>query len=64
MFLTVQETCDRLRKSRWTIAKLIKSGELEAIKGPTAKAHVKVVEASVQRYIERYTVTPTTEGEQ
>ncbi len=63
VFISVKETCERLRKSRWTVAKLIASGELEAVKGPTAKAHVHVVEESVQRYIERYTVAPAAKGE-
>lgn len=64
MFLSIKETGLRLRKSRWTVKKLIDSGELEAVKGPTAKAHVHVVEASVRRYIERYTLKPAMEAQQ
>lgn len=64
MFLTIKETGEKLRKSRWTIKKLIDSGELEAVKGPTAKAHIHVVAASVERYIARHLITPAAEGEQ
>jgi excisionase family DNA binding protein len=63
MFISVKEAGRRLRKSRWTVMALIKSGELEAVKGPTAKSHVHVVEESVARYIERHTMTPIGEGE-
>jgi len=64
MFLTIKETGLKLRKSRWTVKKLIDSGELEAVKGPTAKAHIHVVAESVERYIERHKIAPAMEGEQ
>lgn len=64
MFLSIKETGLKLRKSRWTVKKLIDSGELDAVKGPTAKAHIHVVAESVERYIQRHTITPAMEGEQ
>ncbi len=58
MFISVKETGLRLRKSRWTVMKLIQTGEIKAVKGPSPKAHYDVIEASVTDYIERRTVTP------
>lgn len=56
MFLSTKETCLRLRKSRWTVMDLIKSGELDAVKGPTRNSHLHITEESITRYIERHRV--------
>ncbi len=62
MFISVKEAGLRLRKSRWTVTQLIKSGELQAVKGPTPKAHIDVVEQSVTDYIARRLIVPVAAG--
>lgn len=50
-YLTIQQTCRRLGRSRWTINRLIAAGKLEAEKKGDAKnAPVFISEASVREY--------------
>lgn len=52
-YLSTRQVCEILSISRWTVADLIRDGELTAIKGPAKNSHVKIDEDSVQAYIER-----------
>ncbi|WP_327093302.1 helix-turn-helix domain-containing protein [Nonomuraea sp. NBC_01738] len=57
----MKQTCARLGTSRWTVRKMIDSGELEAIKGSDApNAPIKVSEESLARYIRRQTIVANT----
>lgn len=50
-YLTIQQTCKRLDRSRWTIHRLIAAGDLVAEKKGTSKnGRVYVTEASVEAY--------------
>jgi excisionase family DNA binding protein len=60
MYLSTAETCERLRLSRWTVSKLVRSGELEAVKGPARNSPLRITKASIDAYVERYTVVPST----
>lgn len=52
-YLTIQQTCDRLERSRWTIDRLIKAGDLTAEKkGGSRNSPVFITEDSVDAYIE------------
>jgi excisionase family DNA binding protein len=53
IYLTIAETCELMRASRWTIGRRIKDGDLTAVKnGP----RVLISRASIDCYIERQTV--------
>ncbi len=57
MYLTSAETRARLKISRETLRKLIKTGELKASKignGPTSD--LRISEAAIEDYMERHTV--------
>lgn len=58
MYLSTAETCERLRLSRWTVRKLVRSGELQAIKGPARNAPLRISERSVHDYEVRRTISP------
>lgn len=58
--LSMAETCRRLRYSRWTVRKLIRAGEIQAIKGPARNAPIRVYEQSVIAYLARNTISPST----
>jgi excisionase family DNA binding protein len=53
MFLSTSQACARLGLSRWTLAKLIEDGEIEAYKGSAKNSHLKIPEESVVAYLER-----------
>jgi excisionase family DNA binding protein len=57
-YLTIAEAGKKLRVSRWTIARLIKSGELHAIKGDGRNGRVKIAQTSVQEYERRHAIAP------
>lgn len=52
-YLTTRETCEVLSVSRWTVARLIRDGELTAVKGSAKNSHIRIDEASLKKYIER-----------
>jgi excisionase family DNA binding protein len=56
MFLSTKETCEVLKLSRWTVMRMIRSGELEAVKGAARNAPLRIKEESIRRYIDRNTV--------
>ena len=58
MYLSTAETCARLRLSRWTVRKLVRSGELQAIKGPARNAPLRISERSIHDYEVRRTISP------
>lgn len=60
MYLSTAETCGRLRLSRWTISKLVRSGELQAVKGPKRNSPLRISEESIVAYIARHTISPST----
>lgn len=51
MHLSTAQACGRIGVSRPTMAKLIASGEIEAIKGTAKNSHIKIPEASVNAYL-------------
>lgn len=54
--LTATQACERLAVSRDTLRKLIKSGDLRAMKvGPGANAHWRISEEAIADYIRRRT---------
>jgi excisionase family DNA binding protein len=57
-FLSMAETCRRLRYSRWTVRKLIQTGELQAVKGPARNAPIRVYAQSVADYLARNLISP------
>lgn len=54
--LTVAEIQRALRCSRWTVARRIKAGELDAVKGPNRPGRVLITAESLARYMERNAV--------
>ena len=52
-YLRTRQVCEILSISRWTVAELIKAGELTAIKGPAPNSHIKIDKDSVMAYIDR-----------
>ena len=52
--LTGPQACERLGVSRDTLRKLIRDGELRAMKiGPAKQAHWKIPEDAIDEYIRR-----------
>ena len=60
-FLTVDEFAASMKVSRWTVGRLIKSGELKAVKGEGRNGSVRIPVTSHADYIERHTVNTTEE---
>jgi hypothetical protein len=51
-YLTISQTCDRIKRSRWTVNRLIAAGKLVSEKKGDAKnAPVYIDEASVADYL-------------
>ncbi|GGS88211.1 hypothetical protein GCM10010176_034950 [Nonomuraea spiralis] len=51
-YLSIQQTCERLDRTRWTVHRLIKAGTLRARKiGPARNAEVQVAKDSVDAYL-------------
>jgi predicted site-specific integrase-resolvase len=59
--MTIAETCEVLRISRWTLDRLIKAGKVTAAKrSPNVRnSPVDIDAASVRDYIDRHTVPAT-----
>lgn len=56
MYLSANEACERLRISRDTLTKLIKSGDLRAHKvGSGRTSPYRISEAAISEYVERQT---------
>lgn len=53
MYISTAQACGRLNISRDTLAKRIREGELDAIKGPARNSHVKVFLPSIEAYEKR-----------
>ena len=56
-FLTVDDVAERLRVSRWSIGRYIKSGALKATKAAGPNGAVRIPLSSYVAYIEAHTVT-------
>lgn len=52
----MRQACKLLNRSRWKVTQLIRSGELEAHKGPESNAHFQIARRSIDRYIERHMI--------
>jgi len=59
-FLTVDEVAEWFRISRWSITRLIESGELEAVR---VGKRIRVVVSSCNDYLQKHTVQPVTTKE-
>lgn len=53
MLLSTAQACGAIGKGRATLAKLIKSGEIEAHKGLARNSHLRIPLASLQAYLDR-----------
>lgn len=56
-FLTVDEVAERLRVSRWSVGRYIKSGSLKAIKADGPNGAVRIPLASYAAFLDDHTVT-------
>lgn len=61
-FMTIAEVSDKLRRHRVTVSRLIRDGELRAVKGEGKNGRVLVYADSVQEYLDRNTVQPAREA--
>jgi excisionase family DNA binding protein len=62
VYLSTAQACGRLNVCRDTLAKRIREGELEAIKGPARNSHVKVSLASIEAYEKRNRIAVSEES--
>jgi excisionase family DNA binding protein len=53
MLLSTAQACGAIGKGRATLAKLIRKGEITAIKGPSKNSHLRIPLSSIQAYLER-----------
>ena len=56
MYLSTAQACAKLGISRWTLANLIKAGEIEAVKGTARNSHLHIPEEAISDYLARRTV--------
>lgn len=61
-FLTIAEVSELLRRHRVTVSRMIRDGELRAIRGKGRTGRVLIYADSVEAYIERNTVQPRRGG--
>lgn len=59
MYMTVDEVAAWLRVSRWTVGRLVKTGELTAIKAGGRNGAIRVDADSVEDYLKRHTIQAT-----
>lgn len=57
-YLSMREACEHLRYSRWTVRRLIRQGELTAVKGPARNARIRVDADSLAAYLARNRISP------
>lgn len=50
-YLTTREACRELNISRWTLARLIRTRQIAAIKGEGRNGHFKIDEQSLAAYV-------------
>lgn len=60
MYMTVDEVAALLRISRWTVGRMVKNGELTAVKADGRNGAIRVDADSVTDYLVRHTVNATT----
>jgi excisionase family DNA binding protein len=53
MYLSAAQACGKLGISRWTLARLIKDGQIEAVKGTARNSHLHIPEHSIDAYLTR-----------
>lgn len=56
MYMTVDEVAALLRISRWTVGRMVKSGELTAVKADGRNGAVRVEADSIEDYLKRHTI--------
>lgn len=56
--MTIAEVSEKLRRHRVTVSRMVKDGELRAIKGEGKNGRVFIYADSVQEYLDRNTVQP------
>ena len=61
MFLTVAEVAERLGVSRDTVKRMVKDGELSAVKGAASNSWFRISEESFAAWVAAHTVQPTTD---
>lgn len=59
MYMTIDECAALLRISRWTVSRMVKDGELTAVKAKGRNGAVRIETASVDDYLARHTVQAT-----
>lgn len=57
-FMTIAEVSEKLRRHRVTVSRMVRAGELRAVKGEGKNGRVLVYADSVQEYLDRNTVQP------
>ncbi|MEK8108696.1 helix-turn-helix domain-containing protein [Micromonospora sp. M12] len=63
-FLTIDEVAERLRVSRWSVSRYIKSEALHAIKGDGRNGPVRISLSSYVAFIEAHTQPRTVTAEE
>ena len=56
--LTIREVSQKLRRHRVTVSRMVRDGELRAIRGEGKNGRVLIYPDSVTEYLERRTVQP------
>ncbi|MEU8362365.1 helix-turn-helix domain-containing protein [Nonomuraea sp. NPDC048882] len=63
-YTSIRDACRLLRRSRWTIYRLIAAGELTVLKeGNAPNGRVFILQASIDAYLEANRVQPATSAE-
>lgn len=63
-FMTIAEVSDKIRRHRVTVSRMVRDGELRAVRGEGKNGRVLIYADSVQEYLERNTVQPVQRTEQ
>lgn len=58
--MTIREVSLRIRRHRNTVGRLVRTGQLEAVKGEGRNGRVLITPESVHAYLERNKVQPET----
>lgn len=62
-FLTIREVSTKIRRHRVTVSRMIRDGELRAVRGKGRNGRVLIYADSVTEYLKRNEVEPTQSGD-
>lgn len=57
-FMSIREVAERLDRHRVTVSRMVRDGELRAVRGPGRNSRVKIYTSSVREYLARNEVIP------